>query len=229
MAITASFNPGAGKTRREDGMENRNTLEKQTVRRILGVACASCLAAAFAVSLPQPARAQQVTPPRVPNEIRVPPGNEAFLKGHAFGTQNYICLPSDDGFAFKLFTPEATLFDGLQKQVTTHFFSPNPAENDKIRATWQHSTDSSIVWGGTAIPSTDPKFVAEDAIAWLLLPTAGVQVGPTGGGTLTAVTFIQRLNTSGGVAPPEECAGLNDLGKEKFVDYTADYFFYRKS
>jgi Protein of unknown function (DUF3455) len=185
-----------------------------TIKASFVPACAICLAAAFAVSLPQPARAQQVTPPRVPNEIRVPPGNEAFLKGHAFGTQNYICLPSDDGFAFK---------------VTTHFFSPNPAENDKIRATWQHSTDSSIVWGGTAIPSTDPKFVAEDAIAWLLLPTAGVQVGPTGGGTLTAVTFIQRLNTSGGVAPPEECAGLNDLGKEKFVDYTADYFFYRKS
>ena len=191
-------------------------------------ACAICLAAAFTVSLPQPARAQQVTPPRVPNEIRVPPGNEAFLKGHGVGTQNYICLPSDDGFAFKLFTPEATLFDGFKKQIITHFFSPNPAEDGKIRVTWQHSTDTSIVWGGTAIPSTDPKFVAEDAIAWLLVPKAAVEVGPTGGGTLTAVTFIQRLNTSGGLAPLEECAGLSDLGKEKFVPYEADYFFYRK-
>ena len=198
-----------------------------TTKASIVPACAICLAAAFTVSLPQPARAQ-VTPPRVPNEIRVPPGNEAFLKGHGVGTQNYICLPSDDGFAFKLFTPEATLFDGLQKQIITHFFSPNPAEDDKIRVTWQHA-DTSIVWGGTAIPSTDPKFVAEDAIAWLLVPKAGVEVGPTGGGTLTAVTFIQRVNTSGGVAPLEECAGLSDLGKEKFVDYTADYFFYRKN
>ena len=93
MAITASSNPGAGKTRREDGMENRNTLEKQTVRRILGVACASCLAAAFAVSLPQPARARHITPPAVPSDLQVDLAkNEAFLEGHAVGTQNYICL-----------------------------------------------------------------------------------------------------------------------------------------
>ena len=43
---------------------------------------------------------------------------------------------------------------------------------------------------------------------------------------MTATTFTQRLNTSGGVAPPEECTSLNDLGKQAFVPYTADYFFY---
>jgi len=41
---------------------------------------------------------------------------------------------------------------------------------------------------------------------------------------LTATTFTQRLNTSGGVAPPEECTSLNDLGRQAFVPYTADYF-----
>jgi hypothetical protein len=82
--------------------------------------------------------------------------------------------------------------------------------------------------GGTAIPSTDPNFVAKDAIAWLTLPMAGVEAGPGGGGILTATTFIQRVHTSGGVAPSEECADLNDLGTEAFVPYEADYFFYRK-
>ena len=214
----------------------RNTI--MTIKASTVPALAISLAAAFAVSLPQPARARNITPPAVPFDLRVDPAaNVPFLEGHAFGTQNYICLPSGNGFKFVLFTPEATLFDPLDPgtQLTTHFFSPNanpvppnPLELGKIRATWQHSKDTSIVWGGTAIPSTDPNFVAKDAIAWLTLPVAGVKAGPGGGGILTATTFIQRVHTSGGVAPSEECTDLNDLGTEAFVPYEADYFFYRK-
>jgi Protein of unknown function (DUF3455) len=55
---------------------------------------------------------------------------------------------------------------------------------------------------------------------------AGVQEGPTGGDTLTAVTFIQRLNTAGGVAPSTGCSMSTDVGAKAFVPYTADYFFY---
>jgi len=213
-------------------MENCNTLENQTVPRIWVIACAICLAAAFTVSLPQPARARNITPPAVPHDLQVDlRNNEVFLEGRAIGTQNYICLPSGDGFKFILFTPEATLFDPLDpgKQLTTHFFSLNPFEPGKIRATWQHSKDTSIVWGGTAIPSTDSNFVAKDAIAWLLLPMAGVQDGPMrSDNVLTATTFIQRVHTSGGVAPSEECTSMNEVGTEAFVPYEADYFFYRK-
>jgi len=168
MAIKASFAPITG--------------EMSKTRRVLTAASAACLAAAVTGALPQPARAQHVTPPPVPFDLRVDPAeNVAFLVGHAVGTQNYICLPSASGFMFVLFTPEATLFDDNDKQIITHFFSPNtnpvppnPSELGKIRATWQDSRDSSIVWGGTAIPSTDARFVAKDAIAWLLLPMAGV-------------------------------------------------------
>jgi Protein of unknown function (DUF3455) len=214
----------------------RNTI--MTIKASTVPALAISLAAAFTVLLPQPARARNIAPPAVPFDLRVDPAaNVPFLEGHAFGTQNYICLPTDDGFQFMLFTPEATLFDPLDPntQLTTHFFSPNanpvppnPLELGKIRATWQHSKDTSIVWGGNAIPSTDPNFVAKDAIAWLTLPMAGVKAGPGGGGILTATTFIQRVHTSGGVAPPEECTSMNDVGNKAFVPYTADYFFYRK-
>jgi hypothetical protein len=112
---------------------------------------------AFTVSLLQPAYADHVTPPPVPANIQVPAGNTAFLEGHAVGTQNYICLPCPNastpptmvcpasGFAWILFTPQATLFNDADKQVTTHFFSPNPFENDTVRATWQHSRDTSTV------------------------------------------------------------------------------------
>ena len=227
-------------------MKNRNTLERQTTRRILLVVGSTALAVGLTVSLPQPAHADPVTPPPVPDGIDVPAGNKAFLVGHAVGTQNYICLPCPNpttpaaqcpdtsGFAWLLFTPEATLSKDDEKQVITHFFSPNlgpipPEVRGTIRATWQHSRDTSIVWGGKAVSSSAPRFVAKDAIPWLKLPAAGTQVGPTGGDTLAKTTFIQRLNTSGGAAPSTDCLSSTDVGKKAFVPYTADYFFYKKA
>jgi len=109
-------------------------------------------------------------------------GQKLFFAGHAVGTQNYVCRPSGTGFAFGLFTPQATLFDDDFTQLTTHFFSPNPQEVNTdpttvghrvIRATWQDSRDSSAVWAKVEDPtknsSTDPHFVAPGAVAWLLL------------------------------------------------------------
>jgi hypothetical protein len=40
---------------------------------------------------------------------------------------------------------------------------------------------------------------------------------------LTSTTWVQRLNTSGGVAPPGTCTP----GDQKAVSYSADYFFWR--
>jgi hypothetical protein len=77
--------------------------------------------------------------------------------------------------------------------------------------------------------SSDPNFVAPGAIAWLLVQVVGAQDGPTGGHTLTATTFIQRLNTSGGVAPSTGCTSSTDVSNQAFVPYTADYFFYKKA
>src|SRR6185503_18367817 len=101
---------------------------------------------------------------------------------------------SGTGFAFVLFTPQATLFDDDSTQLTTHFFSPNPQEvntdpktvGDRvIRATWQASRDSSAVWAKVDDPkknaSTDERFVEKGAVAWLLLTGVGGQKGPTGG------------------------------------------------
>jgi hypothetical protein len=207
-------------------VKNCNVPENQTTGRILPMVCATVLALALALSLAQLAHAHRVTPPPVPANIQVPPGNEAFLEGHGVGTQNYICLPSGSGFAWTLFTPQATLFNDHARQVTTHFFSPNPFENGTIRATWEHSRDTSTVWGLVVQPSSDPNFVVPGAIPWLLVQRAGAQDGPTGGDTLTDTTYIQRLNTFGGNAPSTGCAQLADVGKKAFVPYTADYFFY---
>jgi Protein of unknown function (DUF3455) len=157
----------------------------------------------------------------VPSNIEVPAGNTAFLEGRAVGTQNYICLPS--GWTF--FGPQATLFNDLNEQVITHFLSPNPDESGTPRATWQHSGDTSTVWAMAIASYSNPGFDARGDIPLLLLQVVGDQVGPTGGHTLTATTFIHRLNTSGGVAPSTGCI-LSDVGKRALVPYTADYFFY---
>src|SRR5512147_1033945 len=182
-------------------MKNGNAPKHQTTRRILRIACATALAVAFTVPLPQPAHAAHVTPPEVPAKL-VPTGATAFLVGHATGTQNYVCLPSGSGFAFVLFTPEATLFSDNDKQIITHFFSPNlspipPEVGGTIRATWQDSRDTSTVWAKVHQPN-GAVTVDQDAIAWVLLDVVGVQDGPTGGDTLTGTTFVQRLNTVGG-------------------------------
>jgi hypothetical protein len=184
---------------------------------------------AIAVWRPQAAVADTITQPDVPPGLDVEVGNKPFLVGHAFGTQNYICLPSGAGFAYSLFTPEATLFDDGAEQIITHFFSPNPdpSDNGTIRATWEDSRDSSRFFGAVVQASTDSRFVARGAIAWVLLSRAGVQAGPTGGDRLTKTTFVQRVNTAGGVAPSTGCASAADVGRKAFVPYTADYVFYK--
>lgn len=210
-------------------MKNGNAFENRTTRRILPLAGAVALAAAFATSLPQPAYADEVIVPPVPDNLQVRDGSRAFLVGHAFGTQNYICLPTASGFAFSLFTPEATLFADDLGQLITHFFGPNPEENRAIRAAWQDSRDTSTVWAAavaTATDLTDPQFVAAGAIPWVLLDKVGVKAGPDGGDRLTKTNHVQRLNTHGGSAPSTGCSSLADVGKKAFVPYTADYFFY---
>ena len=202
-------------------MKNCNAPENQTTRRILLIACAA-LAVAMTISLPQTAHTDPV-----PDNIQVPAGNTAFLEGHAVGTQNYICLPSGTGFAWTFFGPQATLFDDDDEQVITHFLSPNPDERGMPRATWQHSQDTSTVWALAIASYSTPGFNARGDIPWLLLRVVGAEDGPTGGDGLTATTFIQRLNTSGGVAPSTGCTRSTDVGKRAFVAYKADYVFYK--
>ena len=208
--------------------------------RVMAILLAGVIALSFTVPAPQPAYADTITPPSVPANIQVPAENKVFMVGHAVGTQNYVCVPSGGSIKFVLFTPEATLFDEDGEQLTTHYFSPNPLEPNTdprvlsdyvIRATWLDSKDSSAVWGMVkpGNSSTDPAFVEPGAIPWLLVTKVGVQDGPTGGDRLSATTFIQRVNTHGGLAPATGCATPEDIGKTAFVPYTTDYYFYKST
>lgn len=175
--------------------------------------------------------APAIAQPSVPHTLRVPAGNEPFLVGYAVGTQNYICLPTPTGVAWRFVGPQATLFapgsSGAQEQVTTHFLSANPVEGGAARPTWQHSGDTSQVWGRAAAASSDPNYVEPGAIPWLLVEIVGAALGPTGGATLTPTTYIHRVNTSGGVAPSSGCSDASHVGALALVPYTTDYVFYQ--
>jgi len=224
---------------------NSNPLSNQPTRRTIPAACAAALAMAFAVSQPSHAAGKVFPPTDVPDNIKPDAGSHPFLVGHAFGTQNYVCAPSaNGGVAYVLFTPEATLVNDDLDQIITHFFSPNPDPRDPndptknaaqvadgaIGATWQ-SKDGSSVWAKlhTAPPQGLGSFTPDKtAVAWLLLDKVGVLDGLTGGNILSKTTQIQRVHTTGGVAPGpvNGCDVSTDAGHTAFVDYTADYFFY---
>ena len=193
-------------------------------------ASVTALAMAVASTVSWPAVAEEATPPTVPASLEVPAGHTPYLVGHAAGTQNYACVPTDSGIAWALYTPQATLFSDTDEQVITHFFSPNPVAPAEFLPTWQHSADTSAVWvKAAATPYTGSDFVEPGAVAWLLLKVVTAVGGPTGGEALTATTYIHRLNTSGGIAPATGCSRPRDLGRKAFVPYTADYYFYRDS
>ena len=204
-------------------MQYDNAIAKQIIR-ICGLAVCAGLFTVFTAVSSHAGDHDDLTPPQVPPDIQVPAEARLFLIGHAVGSQNYICLPSGAGFAFSLFTPEATLFGDDGQQVTTHFFSPNPNPDDggAVRATWEHSRDTSTVWGAVTGQAT----VRQDSINWLRVEIKGAVTGPTGGNKLTRAKFVHRINTVGGLAPAYGCAGPADVGTKVFVPYTADYLFY---
>jgi hypothetical protein len=202
------------------------------------------------------AAAQKIASPTTPALITPPAGNSAFLLGHALvGTQGYVCLPKGTGASWTVngARPEATLFTtvyGQDFQIITHFLSPDTNPNEAApnplpfgSATWQSSFDSSKVWAqvplsnSTTPPSpasipagSDPSCPNTGSIACLLLQSIGSLQGPTGGKLLTQTTFVQRLNTKGGSAPDDAdgCGSTTNVGNQRLVPYTADYYFFRK-
>src|SRR5215472_2788231 len=223
-----------------------NTLGQETRKpaRVQGLLVAALVLGCTFGSVAH-AAAQTVTPPTTPTRITPPEGNSAFLVGHAFGTQGYVCLPTSTGASWTVNNarPEATLFAnifGEAVQIITHFLSPvenpngiGPTPSRFGDATWQSSFDSSRVWAqkdnkdSFVTAGTDSSCPNGASIDCLLLQVIGSAQGPTGGKSLTKTTFIQRLNTNGGSAPATGCFVSGDVGKQALVPYTADYYFFR--
>jgi hypothetical protein len=180
----------------------------------------TALVAALISGLAAAAHADDKYPlPTVPGDIEAPAGLTLFLVGYAVGTQNYMCVGGDWFFL----GPQATVYDLAGEQIATHFLSRNPQQADALQATWQHSRDSSMVWGRKFTGAPAPG----NAIEWLLLEVTGQQYGPLGGGKLAGTRAIQRINTEGGVKPPVGDCATAPTGTRRYVPYKAEYYFYR--
>ena len=66
------------------------------------------------------------------------------------------------------------------------------------------------------------------AIDWLKLSAASTSAGADGD-LLVPTTFVQRLSTSGGIAPPAAQCTIGTIGSRAEVPYTADYYFWRSA
>jgi hypothetical protein len=135
--------------------------------------------------------------------LQVPARSTVASYVYAKGVQIYRW----NGTSWAFVAPEAVLYAdaGGHDVVGIHYAGP----------TWVSVSGSKAVGMVLERCTTDPG-----AIPWLLLG-AEFNEGP---GIFDQVTFIQRVNTVGGLAPTDPGASS---GEEARVPYTAEYFFYR--
>lgn len=136
-------------------------------------------------------------------QIQVPPGNKVSFHTYALGVQVYRW----NGTNWAFVGPVANLFadDNYRGQVGTHYGGP----------TWESNSGSRVI--GARVAGCTPDTTA---IPWLLLET----VTTDGPGIFNSVTYIQRVNTRGGLAPSTPGTFV---GEEARVPYTTEYYFYR--
>lgn len=169
------------------------------------VIAAAALAAAGVTAQLAPAKepATGVAPP-----IAAPDGHERFLLGHAAGVQIYTCTATAGGHAWSFVAPRAIVSTPGRTRLD-HYGGP----------TWR-AEDGSYVVGRVVARSP-----AHGTIPWLLLEVAS-RGGPADG-LLARTTYIQRIATTGGVAPTGGCDAAS-AGEIAEVPYTAVYVFWKE-
>jgi Protein of unknown function (DUF3455) len=138
--------------------------------------------------------------------LEVPSGNIVSFHVYARGVQIYRWDDTTGTWVFV--APSASLYAnaGYQGLVGTHYAGP----------TWESNSGSTVV--GHRLQGCSPE---PTAIPWLLLEAVTSQ-GP---GPFNGTTYIQRVSTTGGLAPNRQ----GSPGETVEVPYTAQYYFYRAS
>lgn len=179
---------------------------------LLLVACAATPPGPGPLTPAQPPAPGAPTTPAEPpslglfSKIKVGDDQMPVLRFAARGVQVFRCEQRNGlhGWWFRL--PEAELVDVKGAVVGRH----------GADFSFEH-VDGSRLLGKVVASDAAPR---DGDLRWLLLSTRSF-----GQGAFTGITFVQRVNTAGGV-PPEKCEPkqLNQLLR---VDFTAEFVFYR--
>jgi hypothetical protein len=178
--------------------------------KITRVAALAVLFAAAALALPSTAAARAATDNRAPDlpsplcdGLQAPAGNKVAFHVYAQGVQVYRW----NGASWDLVAPVATLSadPNHASEVGIHYAGP----------TWESKSGSKVA-AKRLLPCTPDA----SAIPWLLLQATST----SGPGVFSSVTYVQRVNTTGGLAPATPGTAV---GMTAEVPYTAEYYFYR--
>jgi hypothetical protein len=162
------------------------------------------LAAALAVATPAYAQ-----PTDLPAAVKAPEGHTAAMTWTGTGKLTYECrAKADDAsmFEWAFIGPEATLSDAQSKIAVGKYYAG---------PTWETADGSTVTGKQVAVAPA-----AAGSIPFQLVKAEG------GTGALAGVTYVQRVNTKGGVAPAARCDAPAKGAKEA-VPYSADYVFYK--
>ncbi len=145
--------------------------------------------------------------PEAPATLAVPSGNKFAFALDAVGWQIYTCQASAGSYAWVFSAPSATLYNNGGQVAGTHYAGP----------TWQANDGSTVVGARVAGATVDAT-----SIPWLLLRAVSHNDVE---GRMSKVTYVQRLETVGGLAPSSGC-DADHVGTTANVDYTAVYAYY---
>jgi hypothetical protein len=174
------------------------------MKRIVPLAVVAVALTTATVTLAQPPGSS------VPDNLKAPAQNVLLFKTMATGAQVYVCkakADNPDAFEWTFKAPVAELLNETGEHVGKHYAGP----------TWEGNDGSKVI--GEVVEranASDPG-----AIPLLLLKAKSNE----GAGAFSSVTFVQRLETVGGVAPTDGC-DRSAADVERSVEYTATYAFY---
>ena len=145
----------------------------------------------------------------LPEPVRVPAGQKMMMAATGVGEITYECREKKDvagQHEWAFVAPVATLYSADRKTVGKYYAGP----------TWEAADGSKVTGKQLAVSPASPGNIALQL----------VKADPaTGAGAMTGVSYIQRLNTKGGVAPALACDAASK-GQRQQVRYEADYVFY---
>jgi hypothetical protein len=150
------------------------------------------------------------TDKKIPSNLNPPEGSVLLFELQAEGVQIYTCdVDPDDASAYVWIfkAPEADLLNRRGELAGTHFGGP----------TWQGFDGSSVA--GSVLERADSP--DKGSIPWLLLEAKE----HTGRGAFSTISYVQRIDTVGGMAPTTGC-GAWHVGGEVQQPYQATYAFY---